>query len=145
MDKKTGELGEDKFNDGVAKSLELVFVQKVLPHFLNEASKLTHWKEYNILLIDIFKGLRKREDFTDADILLVKQQICFFTPKWLKLTGREGMTNCTHLIINGYIFEYMERWRNLYGFSNQGWERQNALIHYFDNHRAHSGDSVGRK
>jgi hypothetical protein len=34
MDAKTGELGEVKFNDGVAsKSLELLLVQKVLPHF----------------------------------------------------------------------------------------------------------------
>jgi hypothetical protein len=88
MDEKTGELGEVKFNDGVAKSLDLVLVQKTLTHFLNEASKLTDWKECVTLLIDIFKGLRKREDFTDADILLVKQQIILFTPKWLKLTGR---------------------------------------------------------
>jgi hypothetical protein len=33
MDDKTWELGEVKFNAVVAKSLELVLVQKVLPHF----------------------------------------------------------------------------------------------------------------
>jgi hypothetical protein len=37
MAEKTGELGEVKFNDVVAKILKLVLVQKVLPHFLNEA------------------------------------------------------------------------------------------------------------
>jgi hypothetical protein len=73
---------------------------------------------YLTLLIDIFKGLRKLEDFIDADILLVKQQISFFTPKWLKLTGREGMMNYTHLFISGNIVEYIERWRNLHQFSN---------------------------
>jgi hypothetical protein len=51
VNEKTGELGEVKFNDGVAKNLELVLVQKVLPHFLNEASKLTDWKECITLLI----------------------------------------------------------------------------------------------
>jgi hypothetical protein len=60
MDEKAGELGEVKFNDGVATSLELVLVQKALPHFFDEASKLTDWKECITLLIYIFKGLRKR-------------------------------------------------------------------------------------
>jgi hypothetical protein len=33
MHEQTGERGELKFNDGVANSLELVLVQKVLPFF----------------------------------------------------------------------------------------------------------------
>jgi hypothetical protein len=33
MDEKTGELGEVKFNNDVAKILELVLIQKVLSHF----------------------------------------------------------------------------------------------------------------
>jgi hypothetical protein len=55
------------------------------------------------------------------------------------------MTNYTHLIIRGHIVEYMERWRNLYRFSNQGWEGQNASINFFNNHRKQSGGSVGNK
>jgi hypothetical protein len=67
---------------------------------------LIDWKECITLLIDIFKGLRKRENFTDADMLLVKEQISFFASKWLKLTGREGMMKYTHLIISGHNVEY---------------------------------------
>jgi hypothetical protein len=92
-----------------------------------------------------FQGITEARRFTDADILLVEQRINFFTPKWLKLTGREGLPNYNHLLIGGHIVEYMERWRSLYQFSNQGWEQQNASINYLYNHRTPSGRFFGKK
>jgi hypothetical protein len=39
MDQKTRDLGEVKFNDGVAKKLELILVEKVLPKFFCQKTR----------------------------------------------------------------------------------------------------------
>jgi hypothetical protein len=40
MDQNFGALGEVKLNDGVAKKVELVLVEKVLPKFLSADQKV---------------------------------------------------------------------------------------------------------
>jgi hypothetical protein len=88
--------------------------------------------------------LKKRDDFTDQDIHETELKIADWSCKWLKLTGRQGVTNCTHSLTSGQIVFFMKEWRNLYRLSNQGWERQNASIIYFYNHRTQSGGSAGK-
>jgi hypothetical protein len=88
--------------------------------------------------------LKKRNDFTDQKNHETELKIAEWSCKWLKLTGREGVTNYTHSLTSGHIVFFMKEWRNLYRFSNQGWERQNASIRYFYNHRTQSGGSTGK-
>jgi hypothetical protein len=61
--------------------------------------------------------LRKHDDFSDSDIHCIESKINAWTPKWIALTGREGMTNYTHVLTSGHMIYYLKRWRNLYRFS----------------------------
>jgi len=70
--------------------------------------------------------LRKRSDFTDQDIKSFKDLIDSFFQKYLKETGVEGITNYIHMLASGHIKYYMELHRNLYKYSQQGWESLNS-------------------
>jgi hypothetical protein len=140
MDQKTEDLGEVKFNDGVATKLEMVLVEKIVPIFLSAGQKVDKWQECCKILIEIMKMLRKRVDFTDQNIHENELKIA----DWSKLTGREGVTNYTHSLTSGHIEFFTKERRNLYRFFNQGWEHHNASIIYFYNHRTHIGGSSGK-
>jgi hypothetical protein len=91
-----------------------------------------------------YENVEKRDYFTDQNIHETELKIADWSCKWLKLTGREGVTNYTHSLTSGHIVFFMKEWRNLYRLSNQGWESQNASIIYFYNHRTQSGGSAGK-
>jgi hypothetical protein len=75
MDQKTRDLGEVKFNDGVAKKLELFLVEKVLPKFLSADQKVDKWQECCKILIEIMKMLKKRDDFTDQKFMKLSSKL----------------------------------------------------------------------
>jgi hypothetical protein len=70
--------------------------------------------------------LRKRSDYTDQDIKSFQDLIDSFFKKYLKETGVEGITNYIHMLASGHIKYYMELHRNLYKYSQQGWESLNS-------------------
>ncbi len=70
--------------------------------------------------------LRKRSEYTDDEINLFQDLIDDFFQKYIKETGVEGMTNYIHMLGSGHIKYYMELHRNLYKFSQQGWESLNS-------------------
>jgi hypothetical protein len=117
-----------KFNDDVTMELELVLVDKVLPIFLSADQKVDKWQECCKILIEIMKMLKKRDDFTDQYIHEAELKIADWSCKWLKLTGSEGVNKYADSLTSGHIVFFMKAWRNLYRFSNQGGERQNASI-----------------
>jgi hypothetical protein len=55
-------------------------------------------------------------------MLDLHDKITTWSVKWVELTGREGMKTYMHLIISGHLVAYLKGWKNLYIFSNQGWE-----------------------
>jgi hypothetical protein len=46
----------------------------------------------------------------------------------MKLESREGCTNYTHMLGSGHVADMLFHHRNLYVFSNQGWEALNMLV-----------------
>jgi hypothetical protein len=84
MDQKTGDLWEVKFNDSVAKKLEVVLMEKVLPKFLAANQKVDKWQECCKILIEIMKILKKRDDFTDQNIHETELKITDWLYTWLK-------------------------------------------------------------
>jgi hypothetical protein len=70
--------------------------------------------------------LRKRSEYTDDEINLFQDLIDDFFLKYIKETGVEGITNYIHMLGSGHIKYYMELHRNLYKFSQQGWESLNS-------------------
>jgi hypothetical protein len=70
--------------------------------------------------------LRKRSEYRDEDITLFQDLMDSFFEKYVSLCGCEGITNYIHMLGSGHIKYYMETHRNLYKFSQQGWESLNS-------------------
>lgn len=89
--------------------------------------------------------LRKREDFTNEEIATYQSHADKFYQAWIMLWQKEGVTNYLHMIGSGHIAEYLYKWRNLYRFSQQGWEAMNSLIKtFFFRRTSHGGGVKGR-
>ena len=90
--------------------------------------------------------LRKRSDYTPADIEQFQDYIDVFFSEYIKETGAEGITNYIHMLGSGHVKYYMEVHKNLYKYSQQGWESLNAKYkQVFFNHTqrgGHSGNST---
>jgi hypothetical protein len=94
---------------------------------ISEAEKNT-WSAIFKILHDIFETLSQREDFTDQEIDELQVEIDSFSVKWVELTGRDGISNCIHLMITGHIIHYLRKWRNYYWYENEGWEHIHAQM-----------------
>lgn len=77
--------------------------------------------------------LRQREEYTDEQIVLYQRYVDAWFRNWIALWSKEGCTNYTHLLSSAHMAEYMHKWRNLYRFSQQGWEKFNHVFttYYF--------------
>jgi hypothetical protein len=87
--------------------------------------------------------LGQTQDFTDSDIDRLQVDIDAWNARWVALCGREGLTNYTHLLNSSHVTYYLRRFRNLYRYSNQGWEYQNSQMKYVYLHRTNRGGSEG--
>ena len=86
--------------------------------------------------------VRKREDFTNAEISTYQGHADRFFQAWIRLWQKEGVTNYLHMIGAGHISDYLYKWRNLYRFSQQGWEAMNSLVKTFFFRRTNHGGGV---
>ena len=84
-----------------------------------------------IMFPPIVTALRKRSSFSDEKITQLKKDIDKCYHAWMLLTGLEGTTNYIHLLGSGHISYYLKKYRNLYRYSNQSWERLNKRVHIF--------------
>jgi hypothetical protein len=85
--------------------------------------------------------LRSRHDVDDDEIEQYQELTDQFYITWLQTTMREGITNYIHMAGAGHIMYYLKLHRNLYKFSQQGWESHNAKIKtYFFRHTQHGGN-----
>jgi hypothetical protein len=86
--------------------------------------------------------LRKRDDFTNPMISLYQHHADKFYQAWILLWQKEGITNYLHMMGSGHISDYLYKWKNLYRFSQQGWEAMNSLIKTFFFRRTSHGGGV---
>ena len=90
----------------------------------------------------------QREDFSDEEIEAFGTHCDDCFELWVDLTGLEGMTNYIHMIGSGHMTYYLREWRNLYRYSQQGWEALNSLLKniYFRRTQrgGHKGDGQSR-
>lgn len=86
--------------------------------------------------------LRKRDDFSNDQIVEYQYHADLFFQAWVILWQKEGITNYIHMIGAGHIAEYLYKWKNLYRFSQQGWEAMNSLIKTFFFRRTSHGGGV---
>jgi hypothetical protein len=86
---------------------------------------------------------RQRDDFTDEEIDAFGVQCDDFFGLWVDLTGIEGLTNYIHMIGCGHLTYYLREWRNLYRYSQQGWEALNSLLKNIYYRRTQRGGNKG--
>jgi hypothetical protein len=87
--------------------------------------------------------LRKPEEYTDKDIQEFQSKIDNFFTAYVEESGagKEGITNYIHMLGSSHISYYMNEHRNLYKFSQQGWESLNEKVKLiFFNHSQHGGN-----
>ncbi len=90
--------------------------------------------------------LRKRHDFTNTEAAKYQIHADAFFQAWVQLLQKEGISKYIHMLGSGHIVVYLYKWKNLFRFSQQGWEAMNSLIKTFvfrrTNHEVGvSGDS----
>jgi hypothetical protein len=93
----------------------------------------------------LFKALSQRSDFSDSQIDAFQILADDFFSAWLNLIGYDGVTNYIHMLGAGHIRYFLQKWRNLHRFSNQGWEAYNALVANYWHHRTQKGGGRGEK
>jgi hypothetical protein len=140
---KTADIGEVKFNDAWEKRMEGKLME-LLPLFFNEP-------EYNIdklvtclkQVTLVLKKMKQRRDFTDPEMDQLQKQIDTWSHLWIGMVGESGMKKYTHLVCSGHMTYFLRRWRNLYRYSNQGWEYKNKQMRYVYHNRSQMGRNSG--
>jgi hypothetical protein len=87
--------------------------------------------------------LRKPEEYTVDDIDNFQTKIDDFFTAYVEESGagKEGITNYIHMLGSSHISYFMKRHRNLYKFSQQGWESLNEKLKLiFFNHSQRGGN-----
>ena len=90
---------------------------------------------------DVIVALIKRSDFSDDEIVALQRNIDLFHEAWYELCGKDGLTNYIHLLGSGHVMYYLKKYRNLYRFSNQAWERLNNMLKMFYLQKTQRGES----
>jgi pantothenate kinase-related protein Tda10 len=80
------------------------------------------WKQCLEHYKSLFVMLRKREDFSDEEIIEFQKEADLFNKIWIEIHGVKGVTNYIHMIGSGHVADFLEYYKNLYRHSQQGWE-----------------------
>jgi hypothetical protein len=106
------------------RALETMRASPIRPHF-------AVIMVLNSSLVLVARGLTSYQRHADL-----------FFQAWVLLWQKEGVTNYIHMIASGHIADYLYKWKNLYRFSQQGWEAMNSLIKTFFFRRTSHGGGV---
>ena len=72
------------------------------------------------------------------------QLVCdLFADDYISLTGRDGMTNYFHFMVAGHFSYFLLKHKNLYKYSQQGWERINGKANQLYFHNTQKGGGRG--
>ena len=116
-------------------SIELLIMDSFPNSDINKPRLLSCFGNYREALVI----LRKKTDVTDDEIAMFQCHIDAWFCDWVKVYGREGCTNYTHMLSSSHVMRYMQEWKCLYRFSQQGWEALNALIKSYFFRRTNRG------
>ena len=133
-------LSEDKsdvadisLSDGRAKlimsNIDLVladvFDDSLSTQDVNWETICSDWTNVFGLFCEVNEYHQSRLMFTDEMINEYGRKADCFFRLWIRLTGSAGITNYIHLIGCGHMRWFLQKYRNLYMFSQQGWEQMN--------------------
>jgi hypothetical protein len=119
----------------VMNAIELLIVKSFPTVDANRDLLLRCFPRYRAAIII----LRKNTDATEEEIATFQDHIDAWFQDWVKVYGKEGCTNYTHLLSSSHVMRYMQEWKCLHRFSQQGWEALNALIKSYFFRRTNRG------
>jgi hypothetical protein len=103
---------------------------------------LSKWKKLGNNLLPLWKLIEQHDDYSDNEVDDIHIRCNLFMTDWLDLLGAEHMTNYIHIIGSGHLTYFASKYRNLYRFSQQGWESLNQMLkHYYFNNTNHGGSA----
>jgi len=71
--------------------------------------------------------LTSHRALTDEEIDTFQDLIDDFFETWVELFGHDGLTNYLHLLGSGHVMYFLQKYRCLYIYSQQGWEALNSV------------------
>ena len=95
---------------------------------IEDETRRLRWEHVAMLWSTVIEKARQREDFSDDDINDFTKKSDAFFAEWVDMHGRDGMSNYFHQIGSGHFTYYLRKYRNLFRYSQQGWESLNATI-----------------
>jgi hypothetical protein len=114
-------------------------LDKELTRQINQQKQL----EWNVMCDNVkvlWNLIEKKTDYTDDEVDKLHIMCNKFMDQWVRLFGPKHMTNYIHVIGAGHLTFFAAKYRNLYRFSQQGWESLNQLLkHYYFNNTNHGG------
>jgi hypothetical protein len=111
----------------------------------NNSALLSKWENLMDTYGPMMKLIRKMEDFSDEDIDELHRLCSTFMGQWVDLMEGQSITNYIHMIGAGHLTYFVSKYRNLYKYSQQGWEAFNQKLKYFYFHNTNHGGCGGRK
>ena len=91
----------------------------------NWEEQLEEWTNVIETYVQLDKLMNTRSEFSDEMIENFQKLADKFFKSWVKLTGMAGVTNYIHMLGSGHLREFLIKYRNLYMYSQQGWEHMN--------------------
>jgi hypothetical protein len=102
--------------------------------------KMIQWTSMRGNIRSLWKLIEKRTDYTPEELDKLHIMCNKFMQQWLTLFGPKHMTNYIHVIGAGHLTFFAAKYKNLYRFSQQGWESLNQLLkHFYFNNTNHGG------
>jgi len=130
FDGKTKTICDVSMTNSRARKL-VAGLSTIVDHYIMDELRADLWKSALVQYEEAVAGLRSRKDFTDDEITLWQQGVDFFYTIWVDLHGMDGLTNYIHMLGAGHVAYYLRLYRNLYRYSQQGWEAMNDKIKTF--------------
>ena len=117
-------------------------LNELIDYCILEEADIARWKLATKYMVSALKKMRQKDDFTREQILSFQGDIDEFSQLWMQLYGHSGMTNYIHMLMSGHLSYYMFKWKNLYRYSQQGWEALNSLLKTFYYRRTQRGGAT---
>jgi len=95
------------------------------------------------LLATVMEKLESKEEFDQDMVDSFQLSADEFCDVYCALTGRDGMTNYYHILRSGHFCYFLEKYKNLYLLSQQGWENVNSRFKRSFHNNSQKGGGKG--
>ena len=104
------------------------------------------WHKVIDLYLPMMELAKQHEDLSEAEILRFHKLSATFFAAYCDLPGGNNtVTNYLHMFGAGHMTYYLRRYKNLYKYSQQGWEALNQKIKHYYFNNTDMGGCIGGK